>query len=133
MNPNSRTTRSMAAALLITLSTSPLVAGSEETKAPSALTVYHFWKSPSETAAIQSLTKLFSGSYPEVAVTASLTPRGSLVQSLFYTVKDKQPDSFQMYAGYGAQVYYDAGLLSPIDDLWANEKLEDVIPPVVRN
>jgi glucose/mannose transport system substrate-binding protein len=43
------------------------------------------------------------------------------------------PDAIQMHPGYEAQPFFDGGLLSPIDDLWASEGLDKVIPPVIRD
>jgi glucose/mannose transport system substrate-binding protein len=123
----------VAAALLVFAN----VAGAAEGDAPlSKLTLYHWWTAPSEAAALNSLVDLFGKKYPDVMVFAAPMPGGGgsrmfpIVRGL---VEAKQPpDTFQMNAGYAAQVFFDAGLVSPIDDLWKAEGLEDVIPDVIR-
>src|SRR5690348_10868089 len=95
------------------------------------LTFIHWWTSPGETAALDALIKLFSEKYPGVAVVPTVPAHAGNLRMLFPMVKkledEKQaPDAMQMFAGYAAQVFFDAQLLSPIDDVWAAEKLEDV-------
>jgi glucose/mannose transport system substrate-binding protein len=106
--------------------------------APQKLTFFHWWTSPSESAALNALIKLFSQKYPDVTVFSAPAPGAANIRALFPILKrlesEKQPpDAFQMNAGYAAQVFFDAGLLAPIDDLWASEKLDEVIPPVIRD
>jgi glucose/mannose transport system substrate-binding protein len=111
--------------------------GAAEADAPLArLTLYHWWTAPSEAAALNGLVELFGKKYPDVMVFAAPLPGGGgsrmfpIVRSL---VGAKQaPDTFQMNAGYSAQVFFDAGLLAPIDDLWESEGLDKVVPDVVR-
>jgi glucose/mannose transport system substrate-binding protein len=105
---------------------------------PKQLTILHWWTSPAESAALNALVKLFSATYPGVTVKAVPATRGGSLQSVFTQIMKEQsgghmPDSFPMYAGTAAEVFFDAGLLSPIDDLWAEEKLEAVIPRVIRD
>jgi glucose/mannose transport system substrate-binding protein len=105
---------------------------------PETLTFYHSWTSSSESAALTALVKLFSSRHPDVTVSALETSRALDVRSQFYALKSHQaqgrpPDAFWMHAGSAAQVFYDAGLLSPIDDIWAEDGLESVMPLAVQN
>jgi glucose/mannose transport system substrate-binding protein len=102
------------------------------------VTILHWWTSPSESAALEALVALFRSEYPDVSVSGIPAAGSGNMRSLFPVLKmqraQKQPvDAFQMFAGCAGQVFYDAGLLSPIDDLWADENLEAVIPPVIRD
>jgi glucose/mannose transport system substrate-binding protein len=42
------------------------------------------------------------------------------------------PDAFQMHAGYEARPYFDAGLLSQIDDIWDSQGLKQVMPDIIQ-
>ncbi len=102
------------------------------------LLIYHWWSSSSEQAALNALIDRFRARQPGVAVTAQNIPGGGGAAKLFPIVKarvgaGKAPGAFQMHAGYGAQIFFEAGLLSPIDDLWADNKLEDVMPALIQD
>lgn len=117
----------------------PTVSGADDSKAVTAskLTVNHWWTSPSESAALAGLVKLFQQKYPDVNVSA-LPLEGGSIRSQFPRMRllilaNRAPDVFQSNAGYAAQVFFDAGLLAPIDDVWTSGKLEPVIPPLIRD
>jgi glucose/mannose transport system substrate-binding protein len=110
----------------------------EVAPASQKLTLYHWWTSPSESKALSGLVTLFRQKYPEVIVLSTPSPSGPNVRKLFPLIQrmvvDKQPpDAFQMNAGYAGQLFFDAHLLDPIDELWAQDKLEEVIPAVIRD
>jgi glucose/mannose transport system substrate-binding protein len=122
----------------VVLAASLSVAAPPETDPPTKLSIIHWWTSPSEAAALSALVKGFSEKYPEVTVVSSVAPHGGNTRHLFSMIRtleseNQTPDTFQMYGGYATQVFFDGGLLSPIDDLWAADKLEDVIPKVIRD
>jgi glucose/mannose transport system substrate-binding protein len=101
------------------------------------LTIYHWWTSPAETAAFQALVDLCGKKHPEVSVTGATAPGGGAL-AMFPLVSDlaragRAPGTFQLNAGYAMQPFLDAGLLDPIDTLWASEGLERVVPQVVRD
>jgi glucose/mannose transport system substrate-binding protein len=126
-----------ALALAVLLFASSLVVAAPESEAPlGKLTIYHWWTAPSEAAALNALVELFGQKYPDVVVMAAPMPGGggSRMFPIVKTLVDAKqpPDAFQMNAGYSAQVFFDAGLMSPIDELWRAEGLEKVIPPVIR-
>jgi glucose/mannose transport system substrate-binding protein len=137
--------RCVASVVLLTLvlglapgSSAPLWAAEGAPAAPESdtLTFYHWLESPSELAALNALVDLFKAKYPKVTVKAIAAPRRGSV-GLYpivsaRTLGSKPPDSFMMHVGYSSQIFFDGGLLSPVDDLWASEKLETVMPAVVR-
>jgi glucose/mannose transport system substrate-binding protein len=105
--------------------------------AEEGLTIYHWWISPSESSAINALIGAFNKEYPAVTVLSATTPGGGgvkifpIVQRLM--VAGQPPDAFQMNGGYPAQPFFDAGLLSRMDDVWASEKLEEVVPSFIQD
>ncbi len=131
----------MGGLLIVTFSLSaPALPAAPRKPLPGAenLTFYHWWVSPSESAALNALVELFKTKYPDVTVFATPAQRTADVRSLYYILKRQDakgqlPEAFQMYGGCAAQVFYDGGLLAPIDDLWADDRLEDVFPPVIRD
>jgi glucose/mannose transport system substrate-binding protein len=94
-----------------------------------ALILHHAWSSPSETAALDALVDLFKKTYPDVKVrTAAAEGRGTL----FTLVREGRSDSFATQAGSTLQPFLDAGLVEPVDDVWAAEELDEVIPPALQ-
>jgi glucose/mannose transport system substrate-binding protein len=101
---------------------------------PRKLTFYHWWTSPSESAALAALVQLFNKKYPDVKVSPIVL--GDTVRPLFAAIKreaadNQSPDAFQANGGYAAQVFFDAGLLAPIDDIWTHDKLNESIPTII--
>jgi len=102
-----------------------------------ALTVYHWWTSGGEKAAIDALIKVYATKYPDAAIMQTPVTGGAgftmmgIIKTL--VLAGDAPDAFQMHAGYEGKPYFDAGLLDPIDNLWKEEGLEAVIPEVVRH
>ena len=102
-----------------------------------ALTFYHWWTSPGESAAINKLIDIFSQKYPDVAIVAAPITGGAGFKMLA-TIKSlvtagESPDAFQMHAGYEARPFFDAGLLSSIDYIWESDQLETKIPKVIQD
>lgn len=106
-------------------------------KEVNALTVYTWWTSGSEAAALSKMVGAFSEQYPDTAlVTAPVTGGAGykllpLITSLVSS--GESPDAFQLHAGYEVQPFFDAGLLSQIDYIWKSEGLEKLVPPVVAD
>ncbi len=102
-----------------------------------ALTFYDWWTSPGESAALNALVNLFIQKYPTTAVIPTSVVGGA-GYSLLGIIKPlvtagQAPDAFQMHAGYEGMPYYQAGLLDPMDDIWAKDNLAAVIPSVVQD
>ena len=104
-------------------------------KDPNPLVLYHWWGSSSEMAALNALASVFKTKYPGVAEKRTVAPdRGG---SLFVILENlmragKPPDAIVMQTGYAMWPFVNAGLLAPVDDLWAAEGLEKVVPPTLQ-
>jgi glucose/mannose transport system substrate-binding protein len=132
-------------ALVLQLSAHPTPARAAEKPDPrpaskaNTLTLYHWWRTLSETSAMDGLVDVFKKKYPDIAVTTTMQPGGSgSALGLFPFLRARvqsgdAPDAFQMHPGYEVQPFFDGGLLSPIDEFWASEGLDKVIPAVVRD
>lgn len=107
----------------------------KEKEEANVLTLYHWWTSGGEKAAIEALISVYKSKYPDVAVVQSPVAGGAgfvmktLMKSL--VLAGEAPDAFQMHVGYEGQPYYDAGYLEPITDLWISEGWADVMPSVL--
>jgi glucose/mannose transport system substrate-binding protein len=105
-----------------------------------ALTIYHWWTSPGEVKAINSLVTLFNSKYPDTAVmpTSIVGGVGGGGASLLAIVKPmtsagQAPDIFQTNGGYSAKQYYDLGVLENTNDVWKSANLEAVVPSIVQD
>ncbi|NVM17105.1 MAG: carbohydrate ABC transporter substrate-binding protein [Candidatus Lokiarchaeota archaeon] len=102
-----------------------------------ALEIYHWWTSGGEAAAVGALVDVFKGLYPDTIVTQLAVAGGSgttmipIITSL--VLAGEAPDAFQMHAGYEGIEYFKADLLDNINDIWADNNLETVIPDVVQS
>ena len=104
------------------------------------LTFYHWWISPGEEAAINALIDVFAEKYPDTKIISTPviskgTGGGGL--EMFYIIKPMilsgdAPDAFQMHAGYEGKIYFDAGLLESVDDIWESKRLEKVTPKIIQ-
>ncbi|MFX1587758.1 MAG: ABC transporter substrate-binding protein [Promethearchaeota archaeon] len=101
------------------------------------LEIYHWWTSGGEAAAITALLDVFKDKYPDVTVKSRGIAGGSgitmipIITSL--VLAGEAPDAFQMHAGYEGIEYFKADLLDNINDIWADNDYEDVIPDVVQS
>jgi len=99
------------------------------------LVVYHWWASSSETKALGELVQVFKARYPGVTEKRTFAPdRGGTLFTILQglTRAGKPPDAIVMQTGYFMRPFIDEGLLAPLDDLWASEGLEKVVPPTLR-
>jgi glucose/mannose transport system substrate-binding protein len=102
------------------------------------LILYHWWTSVSETAAVNALVEVFRKQYPDVAVSPRATGAHGGGSRMFLLVSraaaaGRPPHAFQTHAGAQVRPYFDAGLLIPIDQVWASSGLEKVVPAMVRS
>lgn len=123
-------------ALIVSVAGMPdAVAAPPVEKDPNPLVLYHWWGSSSEMAALNALASVFKTKYPGVTEKRTVAPdRGS---SLFVILENltragKPPDAIVMQTGYAMWPFVNAGLLAPVDDLWAAEGLEKVVPPTLQ-
>jgi glucose/mannose transport system substrate-binding protein len=110
------------------------------TKPPTStnvLTIYDWWTSGTEAAAMNALVNVFQGQYPNVTVIQSPVAGGagyvykSVIKPL--VLAGEAPDAFQLHAGYEMQPYVDGGYLEPINDLWSSEGWNNVFPSVIKD
>jgi glucose/mannose transport system substrate-binding protein len=124
--------------LALVLSLAPLPgagAFAPVTKDPNPLVLYHWWGSSSEVAALNALAAVFKAKYPGVTEKRTVAPdRGG---SLFVILESlmragKPPDAIVMQTGYAIWPFVNAGLLTPVDEVWATEGLDTVVPPTLQ-
>ena len=128
-------TRLFLALIVSAAGISDAFAAPADQKDPNPLVLYHWWGSSSEMAALNALASVFKTKYPGVAEKRTIAPdRGD---SLFMILErlmraGKPPDAIVMQTGYAMRPFINAGLLAPLDDLWAAEGLEKVVPPTLQ-
>jgi glucose/mannose transport system substrate-binding protein len=132
-----RTRASLVPILCLALASGANAAPAAQTAPPdeSPLVIYHWWGSSSETKALGALVKVFKARYPDVAEKRTFAPdRGGTLFTILQGLMraGKPPDAIVMQTGYYMRPFIDAGLLAPLDELWASEGLERVIPPTLR-
>jgi glucose/mannose transport system substrate-binding protein len=101
----------------------------------SNLVFCHWWKSASENAAVKALIDVYKKKYPGVNVsTVASEGSGTKMFSALrnHTRAGQMPDAFQMFAGAPLRPFRDASLINPLDEVWASEGLEKVIPEIVQ-
>jgi glucose/mannose transport system substrate-binding protein len=134
---NARKTLFAGSLMFLACSATPTFARVGNESAQEKLTFYHWWNSPAESKALGALVHLFREKYPDVLVFQNPVHAGRQIRETFsmmrrLDIQKEPPDAFQMNAGCAAQIFFEAGLLSPLDDLWAREKLERVIPSTIQ-
>jgi glucose/mannose transport system substrate-binding protein len=127
-------------ALFLFLSAAGAHAASEAAPAPhpaaQTLTVFHWWTSPSEAAALDALVAAFESRHPGLSVEPTNAGRGTA--AILPVLKERAaanggPDATLAHGGYSPDSLIAANLLSPVDDVWAAENLEAVIPAAIRD
>jgi glucose/mannose transport system substrate-binding protein len=104
-------------------------------KVSERLSFYHWWTSPSEAVALDGLVGAFQGRYPDVTVQPMVAGRGTAAVLPVLEARARAgnpPEAVFAHGGYSPEPLVRAGLLSPVDEVWASEKLEAVIPPVIQ-
>jgi glucose/mannose transport system substrate-binding protein len=131
--------RLLFVALLATLAVAvpaTWAAAADESGKAGRLLVYHAWDSPSELAALKALVDRFQAANPGVAVSTpnvQRNPRSFFPILSKLVVAERAPEAFHGHDGYAVDPYVEAGLLSPIDEVWASEGLTKTVPAVIRN
>jgi glucose/mannose transport system substrate-binding protein len=99
------------------------------------LVIYHWWGSVSEMNALGALEGIFQVRYPDVALKRTFSPdRGGTLFTILQSLAraGRPPDAIVMQTGYAMRPFIDAGLIAPIDEIWASEGLERALPPTLR-
>ncbi|MBY9003056.1 MAG: carbohydrate ABC transporter substrate-binding protein [Candidatus Lokiarchaeota archaeon] len=101
-----------------------------------ALEIYHWWTSGGEAAAITALVDEFITLYPDTTVQQVQIAGGGgfemRVKIKTLMLAGQPPDTFQIHNGYEWKIFYDAGLLDNIDNIWTTE-LKAAVPDVVED
>jgi glucose/mannose transport system substrate-binding protein len=126
--------------LIILLIIGGIIINTFSQKESNILVFYHWWTSPGEQSAINALINSFADNYPNITIlpTSIISKNsGGGGTAMFEIVKPmvftrEAPDAFQMHAGYGAKLYFDANLLYSVDSIWESEGLTNIIPKVVQ-
>jgi glucose/mannose transport system substrate-binding protein len=124
---------SIAAALAVCADAPPAGVKRED----KGVTLLHWWTSPSELAAVGALGDVFRKQYPGAPLSISAAHSHGGGAQLFSIVHaaaaaKNPPDAIQLNIGAPIRPYLDAGLLSPIDQIWKDEGLERVVPPMLQ-
>jgi glucose/mannose transport system substrate-binding protein len=129
--------RSAVLLALILGSAAAVPAAPKAAAAPVPVKVYHWWTSPSELAALSALGAVFEAQHPDMKANLVAGDAHGGGGRMFAFVRaaaaaKQPPDAFQVHAGSPLRPYYDAGLLGRVDEIWAEEGLEKVMPTIVR-
>ena len=92
------------------------------------VTVVHYF---SDTLGKQTITEIFNGFTKDKGVKVVDNTTGHedfKTQILVMLAGDNPPDIFSYWAGARVQFVVDSNRLEPIDKLWADNKLDDVVP-----
>jgi len=101
------------------------------------LTIYDWWTSGGDAAAMSALVNVFQSEYPNVTVIQSAVAGGagyvlrSVIKPL--VLAGEAPDAFQVHAGYEMLPYVSGGYLEPINDLWSSQGWDTVFPSVIKD
>jgi glucose/mannose transport system substrate-binding protein len=102
-----------------------------------ALTVYTWWTSGGESAALQSLLTTYENDYPNVTVipTAVAGGAGYVFKSVIkpLVLAGEAPDAFQVHAGYEMYPYVQGSYLAQINSLWSSQGWTSVFPSVIAS
>jgi glucose/mannose transport system substrate-binding protein len=130
--------RFAAAACFLWTTTVPAPRAAAQAKsADGAVTVYHWWTSGSELAAVNALVAVVKAQHPNLKVNPRATGAhgggGRMFQLVSQAAAPGRPSQvFQIHAGGQARPYFEAGLLAPVDEVWAHSGLEQAVPAMVR-
>lgn len=112
----------------------PAASGGAAASEPVKLSVIHYF---SDTLGKEAMTKIlqgFAAANPGIeAVDNSAGHEDFKTQILVTLAGNNPPDLFSYWAGARTQFIVDGGRLAPIDQLWADNKLDEVIPAGIAN
>ncbi len=100
------------------------------------LIIYHWWTAGGEKEAIDAVFKVFKDKYPEAEIVENPVAggAGAVMKAVIWGLlaSGTPPDTFQVHAGGELKEYVDAGYLAPVDEVWENMGLADVIPSTLQ-
>ncbi|RKX45102.1 MAG: ABC transporter substrate-binding protein, partial [Thermotogae bacterium] len=103
-------------AMLVTLATEKLV-------------IYHWWTAGGERQAIDKLFELFKKAYPDIEIVENpiVGGGGTTLRTVLMGLlaAGMPPDTFQSLSGADLKNYVDGGYLTPVDDIWNEQNLDE--------
>ncbi len=108
-----------------------------ERSADKGVTLLHWWTSASELAALDAVGEVFKTRHPGIPLTLTDARSHGGGARIFAAVKSaaaagNPPDAIHVNVGAPLRPYVEAGLVNPLDQLWKNEGLEKVMPPMIQ-
>lgn len=115
-----------------------LYLGQQAAPAPEKkLIIYHWWTAGGEKEAITSVYNVFGQKYKDVEIVENPVAggAGAVMKAVIWGLlaAGTPPDTFQVHAGGELKEYVDAGYLQPVDDIWRELNLEQVIPGTLQS
>ena len=99
--------------------------------------VFSWWASGSEKRGLDALAEVFADQHPDTTFVNGAIPggAGSAAKDLLASRLQNQdpPDTFQVHGGAELREHVAAGHLQPLDALWDDLGLHDVVPPSVAD
>lgn len=101
---------------------------------PEIITFLHYWSTPYSLKAITDLVDVVNAAHPRFHIESNKFEMESFKVAIQAMLSGGDPpDLFTYWAGERVQSLVDAGLLSPIDDIWEAENLSDRFPAPVAD
>jgi multiple sugar transport system substrate-binding protein/raffinose/stachyose/melibiose transport system substrate-binding protein len=96
------------------------------------LGVFHYFNDSLGLKAMDEVITLFEAGHPEIKVGRNPLDHETFKAAIPVMLEgDAPPDLFSYWAGARVQSVVDAGHLQPINDLWAENGLDDAFPPAI--
>ncbi|MDX8442336.1 ABC transporter substrate-binding protein [Mesorhizobium australafricanum] len=89
------------------------------------LVIYSNAADPAPKAAFETLVKDFETANPDIKVKLTLFDAENYKTTIRNFLSAEAPDVANWYAGNRMKPFVDGGLLEPVDDVWAENKLDD--------
>jgi multiple sugar transport system substrate-binding protein/raffinose/stachyose/melibiose transport system substrate-binding protein len=112
--------------------TNEVEANQETAHAPedSRLSIFHYFNDTLGRQSMDEVIGLFHEKHPDIeSLRNPMDHEAYKVAIPALLAGDNQPDVFSYWAGARVQFVVDSGYLQPIDDLWAENSLDQVFPP----
>lgn len=116
--------------VLIVISSILVIFGAEK------LVIYHWWTAGGERQAIDKLFELFKKAYPDIEIVENpiVGGGGTTLRTVLMGLlaAGMPPDTFQSLSGSDLKNYVDGGYLTPVDDIWNEQNLDENFPPLMK-
>ncbi len=99
------------------------------------LIIYHWWTAGGEKQAIDEVFKIYREKYGiDIVENPVAGGAGAVMKAVIWGLlaAGTPPDTFQVHAGGELKEYVDAGYLEPVDEVWDELGLKDVVPETLQ-